>query len=372
MRILIWSGSYPPELGGVSVVVHGLARSLAARGETVQVVTQSRDGESATDLKPEGVVHRLPFHQVLSSRDPARVIALTGNVAEIKRNFQPDLVHVHAVHPSEFFLLRTATVAPCPVIFTLHGWTPMASGQDTLRERMLRGADWVTGCSQHVVDRAILEVPDVGGRSRTIYNGCSDPGLRIAPLPFDPPRLLCVGRLVESKGFDRVLRVLPAVVKSHPAIRLTIVGDGPCRPELERECAGRDLITRTEFVGEVSRDRVFAYLNAATLLVVPSRDGSEGLPMVALEAALMERPVVAARDGGLAEAVVDGETGFLIEGGDLNGLGRSILRVVANSELATRIGRAARRYVLDRFDWEAQLTNYSNLYESAAGKYEKT
>ena len=168
MRILIWAGSYPPELGGVGVVVEGLARSLAARGEAVQVVAQSADNEGTTDRKPEGVVHRLPFHQVLSSRDPARVAALTERVARIMRDFEPHVAHVHAMHPSEFFLLRTADVAPCPLVFTLHGWTPMASGRDTLRDRMLRRADWVTGCSQHVVDRAIREVPEIDGRSLTI------------------------------------------------------------------------------------------------------------------------------------------------------------------------------------------------------------
>lgn len=323
------------------------------------------------DLMPEGAVYRLPFHQVLSSRDPARVIALTERVAEIKRSFAPSLVHAHAMHPSEFFLLRTLETASCPMIFTLHGWTPMASGQDTLRDRMLRRADWVTGCSQHVVDRAIREVPEIGDRSVLIYNGCHDPGVHIAPLPFRPPRLLCVGRLVESKGFDQVLRALPAVLRSQPATRLTIVGDGPRRKDLERECALLDLTARTEFVGGVSRDRVFAYLNAATLLIMPSRGGAEGLTMVALEAALMERPVVATRDGGLPEAVVDGHTGFLIESGDRKGLERSILSVLGNPELAARFGRAGRRHVLDAFDWDTQVSNYSSLYERAVERYEK-
>ena len=79
-------------------------------------------------------------------------------------------------------------------------------------------------------------------------------------------------------------------------------------------------------------------LNTATLLIVPSQVAREGLPMVALEAALMKRPVVATRDGGLPEAVVDGHTGFLVESGDEKGLERSILRVLENSELAARLG----------------------------------
>ncbi len=93
--------------------------------------------------------------------------------------------------------------------------------------------------------------------------------------------------------------------------------------------------------------------------------------MVALEAALMERPVVATRDGGLPEAVVDGHTGFLIESGDRKGLERSILSVLGNPELAARFGRAGRRHVLDGFDWDTQVSNYSSLYERAVERYEK-
>ena len=94
--------------------------------------------------------------------------------------------------------------------------------------------------------------------------------------------------------------------------------------------------------------------------------------MVALEAALMERPVVATRDGGLTEAVMDGQTGFLVKSGDLRGLEKSILRVLGDSELAARLGRSGRRHVLDSFDWDTQVTNYSSLYERAVGRYEKT
>jgi glycosyltransferase involved in cell wall biosynthesis len=338
------------------------------------VITQSSadlDAESV-DARPEAVVHRLPFHQVLSSRDPSAVMALIHRVAALKQSFEPDLVHVHAVHPGEFFLVQTMRVAPCPLVFTLHGWTHLAPGEQTLRTRLLRQSDSVTGCSRHVVDRAILELPEIADRTETIYNGLRDSGAEIARLPFDPPRLLCIGRLVESKGFDDVLRVFPAVLQEHPGARLTLVGDGPYRPELERLCARLGLSERTDFAGAVSRDEVFAWLNASTLLVVPSRGGAEGLPMVALEAALMERPVVATRDGGLPEAVVDGRTGFLVESGDRDGLARSVMNLLRSPTRAEQLGRAGRRYVLDTFNGDAQVARYIRVYEKAMGAHSKT
>jgi glycogen synthase len=366
MRILIWSSAYAPGIGGVEVVVQGLARSLADRGRTVEVVAQSVDDVGASTLEPEGIIHRLPFHQVLASRDPARVVALTQRVAEIKRKFAPDLIHAHAVHPSEFFLLRTADVARCPTLFTVHGWTPMASGHDTLRNRMFRHVDWIVGCCRYVTDQTIRTVPDVAARCVTIPTGYRDPGVRLEALPSDPPRLLCVGRLVESKGFQRVLQALPALLRAEPATRLTIVGAGPFRHALEQECDRLQVRAQTTFVGAVPRDRVFGYMLGASMCIIPSADGSEGLNLVALEAALMERPVVATRDGGLSEAVVDGETGFLVDGGDREALERSILTLLADPELAARFGRAGRRFVLDSFGWDRHVADHLTLYEMAA------
>jgi glycogen(starch) synthase len=366
MRILIWSGGYPPTLGGVEVIVQGLARSLAAQGHLLQIVTQSSsDGEGAVEDAPEGTIHRLPFYQVLASRDPARVAELTATIAAIKRSFEPNLVHAHAVHPSEFFLLRTADVAPCPIVFTVHGWTPMADGADTVRRRMLRRADWVTGCCQYVVDQAVRDVPEIAGRAVTVYNGCQEPDLAAMPLPFNPPRLLCVGRLVASKGFDDVLQALPAVREHHPDTRLRIVGDGPLRSDLQQQSARLGLLANTEFVGEVPHAEVFAHVNESTALVVPSREGSEGLTLVALEAALMRRPVIATRDGGLSEAVVHGRTGLLVESGDHFGLQRAILFVLESPTAAARLGDAGRRHVREHFTWEHLVAGYSSLYEKA-------
>lgn len=368
MRILIWASSYPPGVGGVEVVVHDLVRGLIARGHEALVVTQGDSAsESSATTEDDVTVHRLPFHQVLSSRDPARVAVLTDEVAGIRRDFAPDVVHAHAVHPSLFFLLRTTDAAPCPLVFTIHGWTELAAGEGTLRDRMLHRADWVTGCSQSIVDRAILEMPGIADRTSTIYNGCRDSGMTLAPLPFDPPQIVFVGRLVETKGVDRVLQAMPGVLAAFPAARLTIVGDGPLRPALAAEAARLRITGQTTFTGAVERDRVFGYVNASTLLVAPSRGGTEGLTLVALEAALMQRPVVATRDGGLAEAVVDGETGFLVQDDDPASLTRSILRILTDRDLAVRLGRAGRQRVMEQFDWETQVDRYMSLYERAAG-----
>ncbi len=363
MRILIWSGSYAPGVGGVEVVTHGLARGLAAGGHVVQVVTQSFGSHAGTEHAPEGLVHRLPFHEALASRDPSRVALLTRETARVLAELSPDVVHAHAFHPSEYFLLRALNGSSCRLVFTLHGWTPLAPGRHTLRERILRRADWVTGCSQDTVNQVRRHLPEIASRTVTVLNGCPDPGVAIAPLWFDPPHVLAIGRLVEAKGFDDLLRAIAAIRRGHPAARLTIAGDGPHREALERESVRLGLADCTHFPGALARHEVWDAINRATLVVVPSR-APEGLGLAALEAGLMERPVVATRNGGLAEAVVDGRTGFLVQSGHPEDLARSVIHLLDDRALAVRLGRAGRVHVLNRFGWDAQMAAYQRLYET--------
>src|SRR5262249_53155861 len=142
-----------------------------------------------------------------------------------------------------------------------------------------------------------------------IYNGIEAPPLAHAPLPFDAPRLLCVGRLAVEKGFDLALNAFASVARRFPKARLIIAGDGPVRSQLERQTGDLGLTGSVEFPGWVDPEDVVALINTSTMLLIPSR--LESFPLVALQGALMARPVVASTVGGLPEIVVHGETGLL-------------------------------------------------------------
>jgi glycogen(starch) synthase len=101
-------------------------------------------------------------------------------------------------------------------------------------------------------------------------------------------------------------------------------------------------------------------MNTASIVVMPSR--TEGLPQVSLQAAQMARPVVAACVGGLAEIVVDGETGLLVPPEDSDALASAIAQLLAHPEDAGRMGVAARCRVQERFDWKSYLDGYQALY----------
>src|SRR5262249_3612688 len=192
---------------------------------------------------------------------------------------------------------------------TLRGEWPQQA--DALMSLTLRNAVWVVGCSEAILLRGQQFVPEIIPRSSVIYNARKEPSLLPGPLPSKAPRVLCLGRLAPEKGFDLALTAFAAVIERHPHARLLIAGDGPARSDLERQAGQSGLGRAVDFVGWVAPDQIPALLNGATAVVIPSRQ--EGLPLVAVEAALMARPVVATRVGGLPEAIVHQQTGVLVE-----------------------------------------------------------
>jgi glycosyltransferase involved in cell wall biosynthesis len=263
-----------------------------------------------------------------------------------------DVVHAHHFRslPTRMSAV-TARVLGAGTAVTDHGllgrtWGGLVHG---LFDRFLA----VSQFSAHV-----LGAPSA--RTQVIYGGADT--RRFAPAPgVDRDGVLFVGRLTPHKGIDRLLRALPA------GATLRIAGSGghdPRPPErdypalLRRLAEGRDVA----FLGPVPDASLPGLYRGATVLALPSvnrtcygRDVpvSELLGLVALEAMASGTPVVASRTGGLAEVVVDGETGYLVPPGDTEALGDRLARLVSDRRLAARLGANARDLVVQKFTWRA-------------------
>jgi glycogen(starch) synthase len=139
-----------------------------------------------------------------------------------------------------------------------------------------------------------------------------------------------------------------------------LAGDGAARSSLEALAVELGIRNCVEFLGWVSPDRVPALVNGATLVVMPSR--REGLPGVALEAALMARPVVATTVGGIPEIVLHQKTGLLVARDDQEALAEAILYLLTHRAVATTFGEAARRRAQEVFNFERYVDAYDALY----------
>jgi glycogen(starch) synthase len=299
----------------------------------------------------------------LADRNIGQVTEITRAVAKIKRAVEPDLVHLNLTGPSVYFHLQTADAHRAPLLVSLHQPLENQSGRsDSVVSRILRSADWVTAASEMVHTTARRIVPEIAPRSSLIHFGFDARDVRPEPLPFDEPRLLCLGRHVFEKGFDLALTAFSTLVDRFPKLRLIIASDGPARPDLERQTAKLGLTQMVDFIGWVEFDKIPTLLNSATVVLIPSRV-IEGFGLVAMEAAMMGRPVVATRSGGLPEVVIDGQTGLIVEREDSDALAAAIAYLLDHPDVATQMGQAARNRAQATFGWERHVDAFQVLYQ---------
>ena len=362
MRILYWTESFWPHIGGVQVLSLPLIRALMDKGHRFLVVTSHGRGPLPDQELVAGIeVRRFHFQGALADRSLASIRDLAGRVAELKRTFRPDLIHIHSCEPGLFFHLHTLGAGVAPVLFSLHGVPASVTEGNSLLGRALRSAHWVAACSAAVLEDILRVVPEIAPRSSVIHPGLPIPAAAPAPLPFDRPLLLGLGRLVPEKGFDLALRAFSLVRERHPDVRLVVAGDGPVRGELEGLAESLGLTKEVEFAGWVAPDRVPDWINRALMLILPSR-WQEPFGLVAVEAAQLARPVVAARVGGLKEIVVPGETGLLVRPEDITELASAVDSLLAQPALMREMGRKARKRAVKAFSVDRSAAEYDRLY----------
>ena len=170
--------------------------------------------------------------------------------------------------------------------------------------------------------------------------------------------LLTVARLEPHKGIDTVLQALPAILARAPDVRYAVAGAGAAaeRAKLERLAEQLGVAGRVQFLGEVSERDLPALYGLATVYVGASRRaeriGVEGFGISLVEASACGLPVVAGNSGGVPDAVRDGETGFLVPPEDPAAFCDAICRLLADAELARRVGAAGRRAVETYYNWD--------------------
>jgi glycogen(starch) synthase len=359
MRVLFWSLTFWPDIGGIEVLAAKLLPALRERGHEFMVVTPQTQAASPDNIQYQGIpIRRFSFQNTLTPSGIDHIIAMRRKVSELKHGFAPDLVHINGVGPTDFFHLTTRNAHRTPTLVTLHGeWHQQA---DTIVGHTLRAADWVVGCSGAVLERGRRLTPEIASRSSLIYNGLEIPALTPAPLPFVPPRILCLGRLSKEKGMDVALAAFVPILNRFSNARLIIAGDGPSRWELQHQAAAHGIDHAVDLVGWVAPDKVPSLINASTIVLMPSRRDS--LPLVALEAALMARPIVATRVGGLPEVVVHEETGLLVESENSQALASGVISLLSHPGIARCMGERARARAQTLFGWEHHVNAYDALY----------
>ncbi|HTU12531.1 MAG TPA: glycosyltransferase [Allosphingosinicella sp.] len=335
------------------------------------LVGLERKGEILPALKegmilPANVAERLAF-------------AATGRGGAVEaklRKARPKLVHAH-FGTDGLKVLGLALALRLPLITHLRGYDVtltraalIASGRPTWsryalqRGRLMRRGNLFLAVSDALREKAIaLGFP--AARTRTHYNGVDLDRFQPGKRPREPGTILHVGRLVEKKGTADLIASLAGM----GGVRLVVIGDGPLRPQLQRQAGA--LGVKAQFLGAQPADEIATWMRRATLLAVPSvtaRDGdAEGLPNVVVEGAACGIPVIATHHSGIPEAVADGRTGYLVLEGDRAGLAGRIRALLDSADLRREMGFAARELALTRFDRRRQAEKLEAIYDEVSG-----
>jgi glycogen synthase len=361
VRVLYISDFFLPDIGGVEVISGQLLSALKRMGHQFVVATSHQSSKLPDRTDYDGIeVHRFEFRRSLSNRDLKSIKQIVERVGALKRNFKPDLVHV-AVGVNVFFVERTRSIHPSKTLLTLHEMLGSFILHDGVLSRILRSADWIVAVSGAVLDNLHRMSPETIDHSSLILNARGMPALAPTPIILDPPRLVCIGRIVREKAFDVAIRAMIPIVARFPNARMIIAGDGIARLELEELARQLEIADAIEFRGWVAPDKVSALIDSASIVIVPSR-WEEPFGLVALEAAQMARPIVATRKGGLPEIVIDGETGLLVDADDSDALADAIVWLLDRPQTARRMGEAARARAQDKFSADRYAQAYDELY----------
>jgi glycosyltransferase involved in cell wall biosynthesis len=187
--------------------------------------------------------------------------------------------------------------------------------------------------------------------------------------PADGGYILFVGRLVEQKGIEYLLRAFSYVRQKFPDVRLMIVGDGEFKEWLERLASNLTILRNVDFVPWVQHEDLARLYQRARIVVIPSI--FEPFGMVALEAMACKRPVVASNIGGLREIVRHGKTGFLVNPKDHLDLALWMMTLLSDNGLQSRMGAAGYQRVSEEgYTWASIADQFGDLYQEVREGFE--
>jgi glycosyltransferase involved in cell wall biosynthesis len=314
----------------------------------------------AVDPKVGDVLQRAregsPLHLVRPAKSKWDIGPFREHLRAV-RALRPDIFHANlwTTFSGQYGLSAALLTPGVRAVAVEQSPLPTSSG---LQRRLRRLAARRLAAHVAVGERAARQTEEAiglrAGSVRTIYNGVPDQ--RVEPLPrlAAGPIVGAIGRLSHEKGFDLAVRVL----RDLPEATLVLVGDGPERGRLEELAAKLGVASRLILVGWSDEPR--RYLPGFDVLLLPSRH--EAFPLVVIEGMLAGIPVVASDVGSVREAILEGETGYLVPAAGVDALAERLRRVLGDADLARRFGSRGRDRALQLFTAEAMTRSFEALY----------
>ncbi len=388
LRILILNDLGTPS-GGAELLTLSLRDELRRRGHDARVFASTAGSQKDTfsaDYQCRGTTSALRNFNRTANFSARR------QLKRVLDDFRPDIVHVRMfltqLSPLILPLLRGipalyhaswyATVCPnghkllpnnniCQVragaacfhngCYGAVGWSTLMVQRQFL-QRWRSVFDHIvansTAVQQQLLENGIEPV-------EIVWNGVPDRAVR--PPLKSPPTVSFAGRLSPEKGVDLLVQAFALVVEQNPAARILIAGDGPQRRTIEQQIGDLGLREKVTLLGHLPQEEMERQLAPAWVQVVPSRL-QEPFGLVAAEAMMRGTAVIASNSGGLAEIVVDDETGYCVPPSDKIELATAVGKILNDRAMAERMGHAGRSRALAHFSHDRFVNKFVRIYEN--------
>jgi phosphatidylinositol alpha-1,6-mannosyltransferase len=383
-RTLVVTNDYPPRPGGIQEFVQAMVDGFTPSDVVVYASTWRGRTEECRAYDAAHPYLTVRENTSVLLPDPRR----TRRACEIARAEGCETVWFGAAAPLGLMApaLRRAGVGR--LVATTHGhetgWAQLPGARSLLR-RIGDGVDVVTYLSEYQRTRigAVLS-PQAAARMAQLSPGVDTdrfrPDHRSSPEVAqirkrygltDRPVAVCISRLVARKGQDTLIRAWPAVKRAVPDAALLIGSGGPYLKDLERIARETGVERDVVFTGSVPWEELPLYFAAGDVFAMPCRTRRagldvEGLGIVYLEASATGLPVVAGDSGGAPDAVVEGETGYVVRGDSVEQTARRVAELLADPQLCAKLGAAGRAWVEQRWQWSTIRERFRALLAISA------
>ena len=378
-RYLVLTELFLPTKGGTAVWFAEVYRRLS--GKETHIVTADVHGAAEVDAEHPNTVHRINMRRVawLRPESLGMYVNLFAKSLWLALTHRFDAIHAGRALPEGLTAWAVARLTFHPVVLYAHGEELTTWGRGGKYKAMrfaLRHADRVIANSEFTRDDLIKM--DVNPAHITlIYPGVDvarfRPGLACDDLRQSVGTgsagklILSVGRLSRRKGFDQVIKSLPALVKAGLDIQYTLIGLGEDETYLLDLAREQGVADRVHLLGHVSADDLPRWYNACDVFAMPNREingDTEGFGMVFIEAAACAKAVVAGMAGGTGAAVIDHLTGMRVDGNASMAVTSALLDLLNDPLLVGRMGEAGLVRVQAEFAWERVADKTRQLQES--------
>lgn len=352
---------YLPDDGGIERYSREMAQAYAALGHATYVLTQCsgplgvwRDGDVTVENIGQQGGQAFIFLRMLR------------RWRNLKRHLNADMVHATTWRvAAPFFVSKSAA----SLVITIHGREVLVVPwiYRPLMRHFLRCANVVAAVSPTILGLARPLVRVWQGRWIVAWNGLSFSGSEERASPEAAP--ICIYtfcRLIKRKGVDNALRAIAELARrGRTDFRYVIAGDGPMRASLSRLSKDLDLENRVTFLGRIADDEICTRYRKAGIFLHPqiavgNGHDIEGFGLTIADAMSFGVVVVAGREGGPADFIRDGETGFLVDGRSPQEIANTLERLLDNTTLRQRTAEMGRQWVLANLSWKASAETILN------------